>query len=351
MSEEIDPAQRSVVQFSGGTGPFETIRGLVRNHNPELLTIVPTTWDNGGSTGEFRVREGSLAMGDYMRCLIAAMEDEQQFLKAFALFNDRTEGDPLRNILAARAEKMFHGAEGGIQALRDILRVRSRIIFPTLVDVHLWSTTKFGNVERGEASIDSRGKRHDFDPADHTKRVYYDNPPIGNPEALEAVIGADLIVLGPGSPYTSIYPHLVVWGMRDAIWESAGDLVIVGNLMTVKGEDHHLNKMSQGLAVYQHYLNDREYIRQHGRSRINYLLVNQGGLDARMIQEYKQEGQVPIKVDKPKCEQQASGLIVIQDQLAAYDLDSHLFRHVRDKLAQAILSLPSKQRLWLDDVA
>lgn len=328
-----------MVSLGGGTGHFSWLRGVVQKNNPELNSAICATWDSGGVSGSLRVREGILSPGDYMQCIYGLIEDQRQLDATFILTKDRSGGDPLSHIIASRAERLFHGVEAGIDAIRDFLRVRGQVIPVSLIDVDLNAWTKNGQVFDREHKIDDKKNDLNFRLEDEISKIYFDNRPEANPKALTAIKGAEKVVIPPGSPYTSIFPHLLVKNVSRTILESEAKLVVVQNLMTTSGEDHHLRLASNWLKVFQYYLKDKQWIEKTGKSRINYLVVNNNSVDEEILKIYEAKGQIPTLLDEKECLRIAPGLEIINEKLGLYDEYAHLLRHDSLRLAETILSL------------
>jgi len=328
-----------ITSLGGGTGHFTFLRGVVKLNNPEKITAIASTWDSGGSSGNLRVKEGTLPMGDYMQNIFGLMEDEEQLQEAIIILRDRSGGDPLVNLLASKAEKAHHGIEGGIEGLRRLFRIRGRVIPVNLVDTDLNAETRNGNVFTREHLIDHMGDDPRFVLQDELARIYLDPPVSANPRALEAIEQGDKVVFTAGSPFTSIFPHLLVEGVADAVLNSKSRLIAVLNLMTSNGEDRHLTTASRWLQVFQEYLGDHDWISKTNHSRIDYLIVNQNHFDERLLEFYLNQGQKPIKIDEEECAKLAPGMKIISRNLVTYDHRAHLLRHDSIKLAQTILGL------------
>lgn len=339
MASKTGPFNQKVVSLGGGTGHFIWLKGAVRHNNPALNTAITSTWDSGGSSGELRVKEGILPPGDYMQCILGMIEDEDQLREAILILKDRSEGHPLVNQLAAKAEKSHHGVEGGIDGLRKLFRVQGNIIPASLTDVDLNSETKNGYCLNREHLLDKLDHDPNFSLEDEVSRIFLEPTPKANPKVIKAILSADKIVCPPGSPFTSIFPHLLVDGVPQAIRKAKGKLVVILNLMTTRGEDHHLVTASRWLSVFQYYLGDKEYIKKTGKSRVDYLVVNENHIDPDVITFYQNQGQKLLEVDETECKKQAPGIKIVSSNLTEYDRYAHLLRHNPEKLAQAVLSL------------
>ncbi|MFH0936809.1 MAG: 2-phospho-L-lactate transferase CofD family protein [Candidatus Daviesbacteria bacterium] len=330
---------QKIVSIGGGTGHFTWLRGVVKCNEPQLNTAIVATWDSGRSSGQLRIQEGILPPGDYMQCLLALMENDGQLEEAFRILRDRSDvTHPLVNQFAAKAEKTHHGVEGGIEGLKKLFRVRGNIIPVSLIDTDLNAETKKGTSFAHEHEIDDM-KNDPIYLNDEILRIFLSPLPDANPKALQAIKEADKIVVAPGSPYTSIFPHLLVKNIPKAILNSSSKLVVVLNLMTTKGEDHHLTTASSWLKVFQYYLGDKEWIKKTGKSRINYLVVNENHIEKEVLNIYLHQGQKPVEIDGDKCQKLAPGIKIVATNLVSYDRYSHLLRHDPVKLAKTILAL------------
>jgi uncharacterized cofD-like protein len=330
---------QSVIAFGGGTGAYTWWSGATLLNNPEKNTAVFGTWDSGGSSGELRVNEGILPPGDYMQCLVAMMEDLQQRQEAILILKDRSNGHPLVNLLGAVSEKNHHGIQKGIEGLTKLFRIKGKILPISLTDIHLCSETKNGKNFLNEDEIDKTKNDPKFSNSDKICRIYFDIKPEINPEVIKQIKLADKIVITPGSPYTSIFPHLLVPELANSILASKAKLVIILNLMTTQGEDHHLKTASDWLSVFQYYLDDFNWIKKTGKSKIDYLIVNNNGLDKEILEIYQNKGQNPIGLDAKVCCKQAPGMKTIVKKIAEYDKNTNLFRHNPQKLAEVVLSI------------
>src|SRR3989344_3650949 len=336
------------VSLGGGTGHFGYLRGVAQINHPEYNTAIPATWDGkgknghgGGSSGELRISQGILPPGDEMQCLVALMESESQFKEAMLILRDR-EGSthPLVNQLAATAERNHHGAQEGIDGLSRLFNVRGKVILPSTTDIHLDGESRKGKRFNGEGDIDSIKNDETFQLTDEISRVWFSTEPEANPLAVRALREAHKIIITAGSPYTSIFPHLLVKGNRQAILESDAQLFVVYNLTYTNGEDHHLGLASRWLNVFQYYLRDDEYIKQHGRSRISCLIGHDHNFsDQGAVDLYASKKQWKTEIDVAECEKLAPGMRAISQNLAVYDRDSHLFRHDSLCLANLLFSL------------
>src|SRR5690606_31165240 len=202
----------NVVAIGGGTGLSALLRGL-KLHNINLTAIV-TVADDGGSTGRIRNVFNIPAPGDIRNCLVALADNESLMGRLFHYRFDK-EGSELTghafgNLFITAMTQVTGSFEQGVIEAAKILNVRGRVLPSTLENVTLCADLVDGTSVRGESAI-----AHD-NPA--VERIFLepDEPDAYRP-ALAAILNADLIVLGPGSLYTSVLPNLLVGGVREAI--------------------------------------------------------------------------------------------------------------------------------------
>lgn len=328
---------QKIVTFGGGTGHFSLLRGLVELNQPELITAIVGTWDSGGSSGRLRTELGILPPGDIRQCLLALMEDPKQRQVAQKLFEDRLievkgplKGHSMGNLIAARLEQIYKGPDRGVEAERLLFRIRARVLPVSITELNLMAKLEGGEELDGESSIDLRGEKKGFNPKQRINRIYLDNNADPNPAVIQAISDAEMIIFSAGDLYTSLLPHLLVRGIKEAIETSQATIILILNLMTKVGETDYF-KASDYLRAFAYYLGDG--------NRINYMIVNSNGLDPEILKVYKKDRQQPIKVDEDVCKKIAPKLKLIKKPLAVYHVREHLFRHDSEKLAQTILKL------------
>lgn len=226
-----------IVVIGGGHGLSSILRGLKRLTKD--LTAIVTVADDGGSSGALRRDIGVLPPGDIRNCL-AALSDDEEFLTQVLQYRFASEtsvgGHNLGNLLLTALANLTGSFEQGIQELTKILAINGKVTPSTLEDVNLVANVEFekdGKIycERvfGESNITGRNgriKSLDIEP----------NYVSANPEALKAILAADIIALGPGSLYTSILPNLKVQGIAKALKASSGKIFYFCNVSSQPGE-------------------------------------------------------------------------------------------------------------------
>lgn len=329
--------QEKIVTFGGGTGQYHLLSGLRELTNPENITAVAGTWDSGGSSGRLRTEMGILPPGDIRRCILALMKYEKQRQVAQRLFDDRLEdvtgplkGHSLGNLITARLDGIYKGQDRGIEAERNLFRVKAKVMPVSITNVNLLAETIKGDTIIGETNIDFRVKEKAFDPENKIIRIYFDTRADPNPEVIKEIKKADKIIFAPGDLYTSVLPHLLVDGVVDAISKSNAKLIFVLNLATKPGETDGYSA-SDFVNMFHFYLGKL--------GRLDYVIANKNNIEKEIIDIYKKEGQVLVRVDKENIKKLDKKIRVIHKPVAGYIKTQHLLRHDPIKLAKAILDL------------
>lgn len=329
--------KQKIVTFGGGTGHFSLLRGLVELNQPELITAIVGTWDSGGSSGRLRTELGVLPPGDMRQCLLALMEDLKQRQVAQKLFDDRLadipgplRGHSLGNLISARLEHIYKGADRGIEAERLLFRIKARVCPVSISELNLMAKLEGGEELEGEATIDLRAEKSDYNPKKRITRIYFETNADPNPQAIQAILDAEKIIFSAGDLYTSILPHLLVGGIKEAIEQSKAKVILILNLMTKMGETDNF-KASDYLKAFTYYLGRND--------RIDYMITNENNMDAEILKVYKKDKQQPVAVDEETCKKIAPKTKIVKKPLALYHIREHLFRHDPEKLASTILQL------------
>lgn len=326
---------QKIVTLGGGTGHYNLLRGLVQLNDQELITAIPGTWDNGGSSGRLRDELGLLPPGDTRRCLVALMEDPEQIKVALKLFDDRLaelsgplQGHSLGNLIVTRLDHIYHGQDRATEALRQLFRIRGRVIPVSLTNLQLMAKTQSGVEIEGETNIDHRKESKEFEPEDKIARIYFNTSAEANPQAIKAIKEADKIIFSSGDLYTSVLPHLLIEGVQEAILESKAKVYFVLNLMTKRGETDYF-KASDHLKALVYYLQDA--------NRVDYIIASNNHLEKEILDIYMTEDQEPVAIDEENCKAIAPKAEIIKGPLAKYLYKEHLLRHDSRKLALEIL--------------
>ncbi len=243
-----------VVALGGGTGLSTMLRGL-KKYTGNLTAIV-TVADDGGSSGKLRAEYRILPPGDFRQC-ITALADVEPLMTT--LFQHRFKegslnGHSFGNLFIMAMAEITGDFEHAIRESGRVLAVRGQIVPSTLRDVTLIAEMADGQTRIGESSIPHANGDSEGNGAVATaiKRVFLQPEPTINPEAEEAVLNAEMIIVGPGSLYTSILPNLVVDGMAEALKASPAIKVFVCNVATQPGETDAFRVSDHLEAIERH---------------------------------------------------------------------------------------------------
>lgn len=286
-----------VVAVGGGTGLATLLRGLkgyVGAEGPwsiHQLSAIVTVTDEGGSSGVLRKELSMLPPGDVRNCIVALAEEEQLLSR---LFNYRFQsesnfkGHSLGNLLLAALTDITGGFDAAILAASEVLAIRGRIFPSTLADVRVKAICVDGSELVGETAIS--GDHFVGSPApEHARieRLELEPPDIEPvPEALDAIEEADLLIIGPGSLYTSILPNLLITRLGAAIRHARALRVYVCNVMTQPGE-------TDGYSAEEHL---RALI-EHAGMFADVMIMNGSRPSETLLHAYEARNQHPVRFD------------------------------------------------------
>lgn len=270
-----------VVAIGGGTGLPVLLRGL--KTATSRITAIVTVTDDGGSSGRLRGELGILPPGDIRNCLVALADTEPLVERLFQHRFSRGSlaGHSFGNLFIGAMTEVLGDFQGAIRAASQVLRVRGQVLPSTLENIQVGALLADGSRVQGETSITAAGQP--------IRRVYLTPPgaePV--PEALEALAQADLVVLGPGSLYTSIIPNLLVEGLAGAIRDARAPRVYVVNIMTQPGE-------TDGYTAADHL---RAIVEHAGPGLVDRVLVHGGAIHPERVARYRGQGAEPVQVDR-----------------------------------------------------
>ena len=304
-----------IAALGGGTGLSSLLRGLKRR--PLDITAIVTVADDGGSSGRLRRELGVLPPGDIRNCLVALAEDEslmgRLFQHRFAAGD--LSGHSFGNLFLAALTEVTGNFDLAIQWSSHVLNIRGNVLPSTLSQISLWAERADGTQVCGESAITSG--------AGPCRRVWLEPQPVAHPPALEAIADADLVLLGPGSLFTSVLPHLAVPELVDAISAARGVRAYVCNVMTQPGE-------TDGFDAVDHL----ERVLEASRGGVDMIVVHEGPLDPVAAADYAAQGQVPVRADHDRL--RALGVKVIARDLAE---EGRMVRHSPEALADVLTEL------------
>ena len=312
----------NVAAIGGGTGLSTMLKGLkLYTHN---ISAIVTVADDGGSSGILRNNFSMLPPGDVRNC-VSALSDIDPV--SSELLNYRfTEGDlpghTVGNIILAALNNMYGSFDEAVSKFNSIMGIIGTVYPVTNENITLGAVLKNGKVINGESSIGVHrsGKNSGIDHVFLTP-----NKPAALEQAIDAIEHADVIVLGPGSLYTSVIPNLLVDGITDAIKRSNGIKIYVCNIMTQPGE-------TEGYSAADHL----RAIEKHSYKGIaDIMIVNDSPIPGGLAAKYAEQYAHMVKIDSPKITE--SGTALIHGNLLLVRNDT--IRHNFSRLARSIIQI------------
>ena len=283
----------SIVAIGGGTGLSTLLSGLKRYSSN--LTAIVTVADDGGSSGVLRRELGVQPPGDIRNCLAALAREEPLLTRLFQYrfkAGSGLEGHSFGNLFLSALTAITGNLESAITASSRVLAVQGQVVPATNADVRLWAELENGERIEGESKIGHA-------PSPIVRLGCTPERPPALPRALEAIANADLIVLGPGSLYTSLLPNLLVPELVQAIRRSKAPRLYICNLMTQPGE-------TDGLDVEGHLRALEAQLASLGvEERLFTAVLAQEDLsDSALIDYYRHQGAEPVACDKRQLRRQ-----------------------------------------------
>ena len=320
----------NIVAIGGGTGLSTLLSGLKRYSSH--ITAVVTVADDGGSSGVLRRELGVLPPGDIRNCLAALSTEEPLLTRLFQYrfsAGGGLEGHSFGNLFLSALTAITGNLETAITASSRVLAVQGQVVPATNVDVRLWAELENGQRIEGESNIGHA-------PSPIVRLGCIPERPPALPRALEAIANADLIVLGPGSLYTSLLPNLLVPEIISAIQRSRAPRLYICNLMTQPGE-------TDGLDVRGHLRAIEAQLASLGLSQrlFSAVLAQDDLANSALIKFYQARGAEPVLCDAKGLRK--DGYDVTQAPLQGARPTSTL-RHDSRSLALAVMRFYRKHK-------
>lgn len=299
---------KRIVVIGGGTGLSTMLKGL--KLYTRRITAVVTVADDGGSSGLLRSGLGMLPPGDIRNC-ITALADTNPILKELISYRfpeGALEGHSFGNLILAALNGVSHSFDEAVVKMNRLFGVEGLVLPVTNEDVHLRAELTDGSVICGESFIGDAKRRG----AGVKRLMLVPESPPAVKEVINAIREADVIVMGPGSLYTSIIPNLLVDGVTEAILQSKAKKLYVCNVMTQPGE-------TDGYTVSAHL----RAIEEHSQKGIvECVLANNTPIPPALIEKYKAEGAEPVIIDEENLtgvKLSLSNLLWTEDELVRHD--------------------------------
>lgn len=308
-----------IVAIGGGTGLSTLLRGL-KGYSANITAVVAVA-DDGGSSGRLRQQLGIVPPGDIRNC-IAALADAEPLMTQLMQYRfpagSGLDDHAFGNLFIAAMTAVTGDFEEAVRESNRVLAVRGQVLPATSVPLNLTATLASGRHLTGQASIS-----HAEDPID---RVQIEPADVrANPEALERILEAEMIVIGPGSLFSSVLPNLLITDIRDAIRASNAMRVYVCNVATQPGETGDFSAAAHLEALFDHV----------GDDLVDYVLVNHNR-SARSPAGWQAQ---PVEVDVRRLE--GLPVVIIEEDLVDV---ANAHRHDPAKLASALIRLQEEDR-------
>ena len=309
-----------IVAIGGGTGLSTLLRGL-KGYSANITAVVAVA-DDGGSSGRLRQQLGIVPPGDIRNC-IAALADAEPLMTQLMQYRfppgSGLDDHAFGNLFIAAMTAVTGDFEEAVRESNRVLAVRGQVLPATSVPLNLSARLASGRRLDGQVGIG-----HAEEPIE---RVFIEPADVrANPEALERILEADMVVIGPGSLYSSVLPNLLISDIRDALAASPGMRVYICNVATQPGETGGFSAAEHLEALFEHI----------GEGLIDYVLINHNW-HARQPEGWL--GQ-PVQIDERRLEELP--VVVIEEDLVDV---SNAHRHDSAKLAAALVRLQQEDRL------
>jgi uncharacterized cofD-like protein len=320
----LSPKKLKIVSIGGGTGLSTLLRGLKRSA-ADIVAIVTVT-DDGGSSGRLRDEFGILPPGDIRNCMIALSEDENLMARLFR-YRFNSEGGLHDHSFGNLFLTAMNGVTGdfaeAVRLTSEVLAIKGSIYPATNTDVNLRAEFDDGTSVEGETRITGAHKR-----ISRLELLPADAEPLT--DALQAILTADVITLGPGSLFTSLIPNLLVREVVPAIQESRATKIYIQNIMTQPGESEQYGVADHILALMDHC---------DGNLLFPNVILNSGQPSPDVLKRYEEEGASLVQFNRERLTQM--GLRVMERDLLAED---RVIRHDPDRLARAVFEMAGLAR-------
>jgi uncharacterized cofD-like protein len=316
-----------IVVIGGGTGSFTVLSGVKKYFNN--ITALVSMADDGGSTGQLRDEYGVLPAGDVRQCLVALSKSP----RIRDLFNYRFEngglgGHSFGNLFLTALEKTTGNFRAGIELASQILRVRG-VVEPITLDKVTLAIKDGDSTTRCEHNIDDKKFEH------LRPKIWLEPKPRANPAAIEAIKKAKIIIIAPGSLYTSLGAALVVPGVGEALKKSRARKIYICNLINKPGQTDEFSPVDYA----------QELERMAGAEFLDTVLFNNRRPSQELLKKYANDGELPVRADsKPEiagAHFKLVGVNLIDKKIAAKitgdKLKRSFIRHNPELIARSIL--------------
>ena len=320
-----------IVVIGGGTGQSIFLRGLKKF--TENITAVVTVADDGGGSGILREDLGMLPPGDIRNCILALADIEPTMEKVmqYRFEEGALKGQSFGNLFLAAMNGIYGNFEVAITKISEIFAITGNVYPVTLEDIKLVANLENGNIIQGESLIPKMVKEQ----GSKINRISL-KPEKPKPldEVLRSINEADIVVIGPGSLYTSIIPNLLVDKMVDNIIKSKAIKIYICNIMTQPGESDNYN-------VYDHI---KSIINHTCEGIIDAVIVNSEIINSDDLKKYKHDGSNQILLNEEQMKKiKKLNIKILENSLV--EIKKSYIRHDAEKIAKMIIKFSRKEKL------
>ena len=329
---------KRIVTIGGGTGSFVVLSGLKRY--PVDISAIVSMADDGGSTGVLRDELGVLPPGDARQCLVAlsGSSDIVRALMSYRFENGGLKGHNFGNLLLSALEKISGSFGAGIEEASAILNVKGAVIPVTQDNITLHMALADGSALKGEneiytsTQIQRAGLKKIFLEPENAK---------AHPKAIRAIKQADIVVIGPGTHYSSIIPNLLVKDIARAVRDTRAKVVYICNLVNKEGQ-------TEGFTLDDHARSIESYI---GKGRIDFVIFNVQKPPRKLIEKYQSKKELLVKFDRRSSEKRSYQVIeaaILNKRAITYSkadviaAQRSFIRHDGEKIAKILLMLTER---------
>ncbi len=314
-----------IVSIGGGTGLSVLLRGLKKITKD--ITAVVSVADDGGGSGVLREDLGMLPPGDIRNCILSLANTEplMESLIQYRFKGGRLDGQSFGNLLIAALQGISGSFEKAIAHISDIVAITGRVLPVTSQEMTLIAKLKSGQIVEGESSIPKEVLKNN----DKIDKLYIKESDVwALDEVIQAIYDADIVLVGPGSLYTSIIPNLLVDGIVDAMVKSSAIKIYVANLMTQPGE-------TGGYSFAEHI---DELFTYSSEKIFDCIIANNQIMDENILSRYKNKFSEPIYM----TQDDENRFIDLGIEVYKGDFVEIAYAHIRhdcDKISQLLVDI------------
>ena len=323
--EEKESLEPKIVVIGGGTGQSVFLRGLKKKANN--ITAIVTVADDGGGSGVLREDLGMLPPGDIRNCLLALanIEPTMREVMQYRFTDGALKGQSFGNLFLAAMNGLYGNFEVALYKMSQIFAITGKVLPVTLKNINLIAELKNGKIVKGESKIPEEVKKYKTS----IEKVYLDEQDVKPlDEVITSIENADIIIMGPGSLYTSIIPNLLVDGVVDAIKKSKAPKVYICNIMTQPGETDNYNVLEHVNAIVRHTNNNI----------IDYIISNNEVLGKEMLERYQNDGANQVLLDdEQRNKLRVMDIKSIEENLI--EIKNNYIRHDANHISDIVINL------------